>query len=154
MNYYAEILNNKREYLNSLAMGNGYYANIIREKCNAEEGEWITVKGNHILVKPGQTKEDAVKQFLEKQEGKKEEEKSTAILKSKEEVRKRAIELTKNKAPLVDIKNNEFSGADVPSKRAAAKKYFVLIPCLTKSFTFIPADNSLPTIFVFKWMTF
>lgn len=68
MNYYAEILNNKKEYLNSLAMGNGYYANIIREKCKAEEGEWITVKGNHILVKPGQTKEEAVKQFLEKKD--------------------------------------------------------------------------------------
>ncbi len=34
------------------------------------EVEWITVKGNHILVKDGQTKEQAVKEFLEKKQNK------------------------------------------------------------------------------------
>ena len=30
-----------------------------------DDVEWITVKGNHIPVKDGQTKEQAVKEFLE-----------------------------------------------------------------------------------------
>lgn len=46
-------------------------ANIVMNaKDKDNEGEWITVKGNHILVKEGQTKEEAVKSFIEKQQGK------------------------------------------------------------------------------------
>lgn len=38
---------------------------------DGNEGEWITVKGNHLFVKKGQSKEEAVKEFLEsKGEGK------------------------------------------------------------------------------------
>lgn len=48
-------------------------ANIVMNaKDKDNEGEWITVKGNHILVKEGQTKEEAVKAFIDKQESKKE----------------------------------------------------------------------------------
>ena len=35
-----------------------------------DDVEWITVKGNHIPVKDGQTKEQAVKEFLEKKQDK------------------------------------------------------------------------------------
>ena len=34
-----------------------------------EEGEWITVKGVHIFIKDGQSKEEAVKEFIEKKQG-------------------------------------------------------------------------------------
>ena len=87
MNYYERLLNNKKEYLNSLSIGKGYYADIIREKYNAaEEGEWITVKGNHILVKHGQTKEDAIKEFVEKQKGKKQKVHKAKETKNKEKI--------------------------------------------------------------------
>lgn len=70
MNYYAKLLQQpKTEYLNSL--GSGYYADLLREKYN-EKDKWITVKGNHIPIKEGQTKQEAVKEFIEKQETKKE----------------------------------------------------------------------------------
>lgn len=39
-------------------------ANIVVNK-NDDDLEWITVKGNHIPVKKGQSKDDAVKEFLE-----------------------------------------------------------------------------------------
>ena len=38
---------------------------------DAEDIEWITVKGNHIPIKKGQSKEDAVKSFLENKGGSK-----------------------------------------------------------------------------------
>lgn len=45
-------------------------ANIVVNK-NDDDLEWITVKGNHIPVKKGQSKDEAVKEFLEgKGEGK------------------------------------------------------------------------------------
>lgn len=46
-------------------------ANIVMNaKDKDNKGEWITVKGNHIFVKEGQTKEEAVESFIEKQQGK------------------------------------------------------------------------------------
>ena len=39
-------------------------ANIVVNK-NDDDLEWITVKGNHIPVKKGQSKDEAVKEFLE-----------------------------------------------------------------------------------------
>ena len=36
---------------------------------SGDDIEWITVKGNHIPVKKGQTKEDAVKEFIESKKG-------------------------------------------------------------------------------------
>ena len=36
---------------------------------NGEEGDWITVKGVHVFVKKGQSKEEAVADFIEKQQG-------------------------------------------------------------------------------------
>ena len=42
----------------------------MNAKDKDDKGEWITVKGNHILVKEGQTKEEAVQSFIEKQQGK------------------------------------------------------------------------------------
>ena len=39
---------------------------------NDEDIEWITVKGNHIPVKKGQSKDEAVKEFLEGKKDKKE----------------------------------------------------------------------------------
>lgn len=51
-------------------------------------------------------------------------EKQTRILESKQKVREKAIELTKDKEPLVDIKDDEFVGKDITAKRKAAKKYY------------------------------
>ncbi len=51
--------------------------------------------------------------------GKKEE-----ILKSKEEINKKALEVTKNAKPVATIKGDEFPGNSLDEKRQAAKKYF------------------------------
>lgn len=60
-------------------------ANIVMNaKDKDNEGEWITVKGNHILVKEGQTKEEAVKAFIDKQESKKETSEKTETKKKKD----------------------------------------------------------------------
>lgn len=42
-------------------------ANIVVNK-NDDDLEWITVKGNHIPVKKGQSKEEAIKEFLKDKE--------------------------------------------------------------------------------------
>lgn len=59
-------------------------ANIVfNNKINNEEKDediqWITVKGNHIPVKKGQTKEDAIEEFLDKQTKKQNDEKIKKI---------------------------------------------------------------------------
>lgn len=58
------------EFLHLAIVKNPRYegANIVVNKN--DDVEWITVKGNHIPVKKGQSKDDAVKEFLEgKQSG-------------------------------------------------------------------------------------
>ena len=42
----------------------------VLDENNGEIESWITVRGNHIPIKKGQSKEDAVKSFLEHQAGK------------------------------------------------------------------------------------
>ena len=42
--------------------------NTIRVMNSDQNVEWITVKGNHIPVKKGQTKEQAVKDFVNQQD--------------------------------------------------------------------------------------
>lgn len=37
----------------------------LRGTMDGNEIDWITVKGNHIPIKPGQSKEQAVKEFME-----------------------------------------------------------------------------------------
>lgn len=44
------------------------YLEKLQNAEKDDELEWITVKGNHIPVKKGQTKEEAVKEFLDKKE--------------------------------------------------------------------------------------
>lgn len=44
-------------------------ANIVVNKKD-DDIEWITVKGNHIPIKKGQSKDEAVKEFLKDKEGK------------------------------------------------------------------------------------
>ena len=46
-------------------------ANIVVNKKD-DDVEWITVKGNHIPVKKGQSKDEAVKEFLESKQSKSE----------------------------------------------------------------------------------
>lgn len=41
----------------------------VLDENNSEIESWITVRGNHIPIKKGQSKEDAVKSFLEKKGG-------------------------------------------------------------------------------------
>ena len=58
-------------------------ANIVVNKKD-DDIEWITVKGNHIPVKKGQSKDEAVKEFLKDKEGK--------SLDKKEETKKELID--------------------------------------------------------------
>ena len=45
--------------------------NILRASNSYDDVDsWITVKGNHIPIKEGQTKEEAIKEFIESKEGK------------------------------------------------------------------------------------
>lgn len=46
------------------------YTSYIRqmEVLDADDVQWITVKGNHIPIKKGQSKEEAVKEFLAKKD--------------------------------------------------------------------------------------
>lgn len=66
------------EYLNSLPdlMEEENYNDEDLENESDDDVEWITVKGNHIPVKKGQSKREAIDEFLEKK-GK--ETKSTAV---------------------------------------------------------------------------
>lgn len=59
------------EFLHLAIVKNPRYegANIVVNKSD-DNLEWITVKGNHIPVKKGQSKDEAVKEFIEKQQGK------------------------------------------------------------------------------------
>lgn len=54
------------EFLHLAIVKNPRYegANIVVNK-NDDDLEWITVKGNHIPIKKGQSKDEAVKEFLE-----------------------------------------------------------------------------------------
>lgn len=66
-----------------------YYENYAGDKCmilefenknvnNEDDIQWITVKGNHIPIKKGQSKDEAVKEFLEgKQSGTKDKSKDS-----------------------------------------------------------------------------
>lgn len=61
------------EFLHLALVDNPRYerANIVMNaKDKDEDIQWVTVKGNHIPIKKGQSKEEAVKEFIEKQEGK------------------------------------------------------------------------------------
>lgn len=61
------------EFLHLALVPNPRYerANIVMNaKEKDDDIEWITVHGNHIPVKKGQSKDDAVKEFIEKQEQK------------------------------------------------------------------------------------
>lgn len=56
-NYFVEFENGKKLPLSA----------IIRQYMNEEEPEeWITVRGNHIPIMKGESKDEAVKKFLEK----------------------------------------------------------------------------------------
>ena len=59
------------EFLHLAIVKNPRYegANIVVNKKD-DDVEWITVKGNHIPVKKGQSKDEAVKEFLEDKENK------------------------------------------------------------------------------------
>ena len=66
------ILNGKPEHL--AIVKNPRYENAMiavnaldATNKDDEDIEWITVKGNHIPIKKGQSKEEAVKEFIEKQ---------------------------------------------------------------------------------------
>lgn len=63
------------------------------ENSKEEDIEWITIKGNHIPVKKGQSKEEAVKEFIE---SKKEDDELVTVKKgeyNKEKAEKRYAEL-------------------------------------------------------------
>lgn len=61
------------EFLHLALVPNPRYerANIVMNaKEKDDDVEWITVKGNHIPVKKGQSKDEAVKEFINKQQNK------------------------------------------------------------------------------------
>ncbi|MBO7696241.1 MAG: DUF2213 domain-containing protein [Methanobrevibacter sp.] len=60
------------EFLHLALVPNPRYerANIVMNaKEKDDDVEWITVHGNHIPIKKGQSKDEAVKEFIEKQQG-------------------------------------------------------------------------------------
>lgn len=79
--YDKVILNGKPEHL--AIVKNPRYENAMiavnaLDATNKEDDiEWITVKGNHIPVKKGQSKEEAVREFLDSKQAKKEETNTT-----------------------------------------------------------------------------
>ena len=75
--YDKVILNGKPEHLaivdrpryeNAMIAVNALEVDLAQNKD--DDIEWITVKGNHIPVKKGQSKEEAVKEFIESKKGK------------------------------------------------------------------------------------
>ena len=75
-------------------------ANIVVNKKD-DDIEWITVKGNHIPIKKGQSKDEAVKEFLEEKQGQ-EEKTNKSILETIEERNQEAKKI-KEKGELKDI---------------------------------------------------
>lgn len=65
-------------------------ANIVMNAKDKDgnEGEWITVKGNHVFVKKGQSKEEAVKEWIEKWEDKDKDELVTVEKADEETIKK------------------------------------------------------------------
>ena len=59
------------KFKNSLIVktNNSYVFLKVNNTDDGKEVEWITVKGNHIPVKKGQSKEEAVKSFIESKKG-------------------------------------------------------------------------------------
>lgn len=75
--FFQKVFQNDKELLGCFVeLSNGKFIKLKDlienyEKRNEEEPkEWITVKGNHIPILKGQTKEEAVKKFLEGKEKK------------------------------------------------------------------------------------
>ncbi len=75
------------EFLHLALVPNPRYerANIVMNaKEKDDDVEWITAHGNHIPVKKGQSKEEAIKDFIEKQGNKSSEKKEIKITKGDE----------------------------------------------------------------------
>ena len=93
------------EFLHLALVPNPRYerANIVMNaKDKDDDVEWITVHGNHIPVKKGQSKDEAVKEFIEKQQGESSDKKETKMskgdnvyLKSQDGSNKRIGKITK-----------------------------------------------------------
>lgn len=73
------------EFLHLALVPNPRYerANIVMNSIenakdwDGNEGDWITVNGNHLFIKKGQSKDEVVKSFIEKQENKQETKKES-----------------------------------------------------------------------------
>lgn len=69
----------------------------------ADEIKWITVNGVHIPIKPGQTKDEAVKEFTEKQA-------------EKDRLNEKSVEELKEAAIVFDDEQNDIPQIILPSK--------------------------------------
>lgn len=53
----------------------GYYADLIKEKQNKDDVQWITTKtGRHIPIEPGETKKEAIEKAFDKNKEKRKQE--------------------------------------------------------------------------------
>ena len=60
----------------------GYYADLIKEKQNKDDVEWITTKtGRHIPIEPGETKKEAIEKAFDKNKEKSKQEPSKSKIK-------------------------------------------------------------------------
>ena len=64
------IINDINEYFNPNVKESKTMEIDNARGFDGEEGDWITIKGVHVFVKKGQSKEEAVADFIEKQQGK------------------------------------------------------------------------------------
>ena len=60
------------EFLHLALVDNPRYerANIVMNSKEKEQGEWITVKGNHVFIPEGKSKDEIVKEFIGEKENK------------------------------------------------------------------------------------
>lgn len=60
----------------------GYYADLIKEKQNKDDTQWITTKtGRHIPIEPGETKKEAIEKAFDKNKEKSKQEPSKSKIK-------------------------------------------------------------------------
>lgn len=111
--------------------------NELLKAINADDIEWITIKGNHIPLKKGVSKEEQIKEFFEN--------KKSDISKDKKSDYKYILEETKKSATknytieeifklIESDKNIKFSIEDLKKKIAEAEKYNSEIKTTDKRF--------------------
>jgi len=93
----------------------------LRTDFTEDDGNWVTIKGTHVLIKEGETKKEAIEKFLsEKKEQPKKEENKETLLKNK------INQITKNYSHLKNSK--EVKNYIQTELSKLPKKYQNLLP--------------------------